>query len=591
MKKILILSGLVAAATLSLWLLLSTADDGAGDGVVNSDRATRLAQGMTRAWRGNSDGAQALAELLPANHSAVYLAARRRGVRLAHAWGDGQAGFSFAVESVRSQLPNATDLANVDTLELVIASDFRNMDPRKRGWSSHIHRGVHGFELSFADKQERYSPSYMLATNRDTRRLMALFRQRHGLSEKQMLEDVRYRRFKAEQWLITLGDSPTAIQMERGNQFVPLAAVTQGSTLALAKEATGWMSRNLHEDGRMTYKFWPSARTESEGNNMIRQWMATLALIRAAKYWQDDSLMTRAAANIDYNLAQFYHEEKGFGLIEWQGKVKLGAVALAALALVEHPDMQRWAKQEAALRRTTDYLRREDGSFTTFFKPAGRNDVQNFYPGEALLYWAALYERDKDPQRLQHIMDAFAYYRDWHMQPRNRNPAFIPWHTQAYYKLWRLTEDAALRDFIFTMNDWLVDEMLQPLEQHIYRDTHGRFYNPQRPYGPPHVSSTGVYLEGLIDAFELARHVGDQQRVERYRRAIRLGLRSVMQLQFVDEVDMYYVPVPLRDRVRGGMRTTVYNNEIRCDNVQHNLMGILKIVDGFSQQDYIGSAP
>jgi hypothetical protein len=184
-------------------------------------------------------------------------------------------------------------------------------------------------------------------------------------------------------------------------------------------------------------------------------------------------------------------------------------------------------------------------------------------------------------------MAAFKYYRDWHLKPANRNPAFIPWHTQAYYKIWRLTKDKGLQDFIFSMNDWLVDEMQQGPDDVEYRDTVGRFYNPKRPYGPPHVSSTGVYLEGLIDVFEVAREIGDPIRAERYRKAIRLGLRSAMQLQFVDEVDMYYVPLHLRDRVKGGLRTTVYNNEIRCDNVQHNLMGILKILHGFAQQDYL----
>lgn len=100
------------------------------------------------------------------------------------------------------------------------------------------------------------------------------------------------------------------------------------------------------------------------------------------------------------------------------------------------------------------------------------------------------------------------------------------------------------------------------------------------------MSSTGVYLEGLVDAFEMAREVGDKQRQENYRLAIVRGLRSVMQLQFDSELDMFYVPELLRDRVYGGIRETVYNNEIRCDNVQHNLMGVLKIINTFQETDF-----
>ena len=62
------------------------------------------------------------------------------------------------------------------------------------------------------------------------------------------------------------------------------------------------------------------------------------------------------------------------------------------------------------------------------------------------------------------------------------------------------------------------------------------------------------------------------------------GLRSLMQLQFVDDVDLYYVSAPRL--VRGGLRTTTYNNEIRCDNVQHGLMAVLDILGRFAPADY-----
>jgi hypothetical protein len=113
----------------------------------------------------------------------------------------------------------------------------------------------------------------------------------------------------------------------------------------------------------------------------------------------------------------------------------------------------------------------------------------------------------------------------------------------------------------------------------------GRFYAAGRPFGPPHASSTGVYLEGLVDAFALARALGDQARADRYRRAICGGIRSAMQLQFADETDLYYV----RDReaCEGALRTTVYDNEIRVDNVQHMLMALLDILTVFTDDDFV----
>jgi hypothetical protein len=108
-------------------------------------------------------------------------------------------------------------------------------------------------------------------------------------------------------------------------------------------------------------------------------------------------------------------------------------------------------------------------------------------------------------------------------------------------------------------------------------DLWGRFYNPARPeYGPPHASSTGVYMEGLADAWHLAGKLGDTLRADRYAKTLRRGFRSIAQLQFRDpESDMFYIS--RQRRVRGGLRTTAYNNEIRVDNVQHCLMALMKL--------------
>ncbi len=62
-----------------------------------------------------------------------------------------------------------------------------------------------------------------------------------------------------------------------------------------------------------------------------------------------------------------------------------------------------------------------------------------------------------------------------------------------------------------------------------------------------------------------------------------MGIRSLIQLQFQDEVDMYYIAD--EENVYGGLRTTVYDNAIRVDNVQHGLMAALKIISNPNAQD------
>ncbi len=139
----------------------------------------------------------------------------------------------------------------------------------------------------------------------------------------------------------------------------------------------------------------------------------------------------------------------------------------------------------------------------------------------------------------EQIERSFDYYQDWHR--RHKNPAFIPWHTQAYFLLWQVTRDRKFRDFIFKMNDWLI--AFQQWDQaEGYPDTQGRFFDPDKPYGPPHASSTGVYLEGLIDAFKLAKEENDDERAQIYARTIRRGLRNVLQLQFSESYECAALP-------------------------------------------------
>jgi hypothetical protein len=261
-------------------------------------------------------------------------------------------------------------------------------------------------------------------------------------------------------------------------------------------------------------------------------------------------------------------------------KVKLGAIALAALALSEAPFANEFESITQRLLATVIFLWQDNGQFRTFYRPANRMDCQNFYPGEALLLWSVLIGSEKDAALVERFWRSFEFYQSWHQQ--NPNPAFIPWHTQAYFRLWKWTPDSRLPKAIFAMNDWLLD--VQQWESAPTIDCQGRFYDPKRPFGPPHASSTAVYLEGLADACALAREVGDEERFGRYRTAICRGLRSVAQLTFKDETDMFYASK--RNTVRGGVRTTEYNNTIRIDNVQHSLMALHRVLDLFSEGDY-----
>lgn len=482
----------------------------------------------------------------------VLVVLRRRGERVAGAWGEGSTWWENLGEAIA-----AAGDPGADTAEICLAYQ-RTPHLGKLG---NVHLGVLGLELETPSGRERLAPTEMLARNLSFPKAVQAMVDTRRVSPDQ----ISLFTFRAEQALVQLGEAPTAERMARGNRLVPLEAVDRTALLQLSHGLEEWLTSNLQPDGRLVYKYWPSRGEESSADNPLRQFMATWVLGSPPR-------------NLAYNWKKFARP----GEIEYRGEVKLGAMAIAALALLDSPERQKYAAELAGLVRTIESLARPDGSFRTFLRPKKReNDNQNFYSGEAQLLRARLYCEKPEPAALARFMKTFRYYRGFF---RNRpNPAFVPWHTRACALVYQRTRDPELLAFVLEMNDWLLGEAgMQEWEDSAYPDLQGRFYNARRPdFGPPHASSTGAYLEGLCEAYELAREAGDLKRAERYRMALLRGARDLMQLQFQDELDMFYVS--RKDRVRGGLRTEVYNNELRVDNAQHALSAVRRMLEVLPQ--------
>jgi len=460
--------------------------------------------------------------------------------------------------------------ARIDTFQVSLTHTYRsfwNISGQPKIFSKRL-RGILGLELKSGEIVERFAPSYFTATNRRPKKVMDLFLKAHKASGFSLLGSAAVRTFESEEIFIPLNPAKKAHKMRRGNQYVSIKKVNRKHIEKLANAAIKWLSRSVGADGRMVYKYWPSVGRETTKNNILRQWMGSFALVQGAKYKNEPKLFYISEKNIDYNLKKFYRQEGVYGLLEYNNKVKLGTLSFAVLAIINHPNRKKWARYERSLRATITSLWNADGSFKTFYKPKERNDNQNFYPGEALLLMAKLYELEKNPAILKRTLKSFRYYRNWHNE--NFNPAFIPWQTLAYYRFWKFTKNPEFSDFIFKMNDRLI-LMQQWRFKSEFRDLNGRFYARGGRYGPPHASSTGIYLEGLADAYKLALDLKDTGRQKKYARAIKRGFRSLMQLQFTNDIDLFYIGKQKRKKVYGGFRTTVYDNGIRTDNVQHSL--------------------
>ena len=416
----------------------------------------------------------------------------------------------------------------------------------------------------------------MLAANLRFDRALEVFLEQQGATADDFAADGSLRSISARQFLLPGDGKSAGMELFRGGTVIaPTPSADEDRAADLADGIGRWMINNLSADGALPYKYWPSQGAESSADNAIRRFLATRSLAQLGELRGSAEMREAARHNLRFNLNRYFQDiGGGRGAIVERTGAKLGAAALAALTILESPARQEFLPALTKLAAGVESLADEERGFRTFFFPPERDgDNWNFYSGEALLFWAEALRRGAEcAPSLEQCAAVFARCRARHYEARN--PAFVPWHSQACASLFAQSGRRAFADFVLEISDWLL-----PMQQWdgLPTDLRGRFYNPKRPeFGPPHASSTGVYLEGLADAAALARALGDWSRAAAYERAIRRGLRSLRQLQYRDERDAFYVS--RKKRVMGALRTEVYDNTVRVDSAGHALTAAIKIM-------------
>lgn len=464
-----------------------------------------------------------------------------------------------------------------DVVEICVAERFRPVAAKR---FSRVffprERGLVGMEMAFRGDVVRLSPTRMLAANLGFDRALEKFLARKAASLEEFRAGGALRAFSTRQFLLPGGEGSGPVELFRGSTLVePTPAVDVERATKLADGIGRWMLVNLSAEGALPYKYWPSRGEESPADNAIRRFLGSLSLARLGRLRASAEIREAARRNLRFNLSRYFRDiGNGRGAIVERTGAKLGAAALAALAIIEGDAQGEFREEVSLLASGIDSLADEEHGFRTFFFPAERDgDNWNFYSGEALLFWAEAVRRGLPfAPALERCVTAFERCRARHL--RKRNPAFVPWHTQACASLFAQTGRREFADFVLEMNDWLL-----PMQQWdgLAPDLRGRFHDPRRPeFGPPHAASTGAYMEGLADAAALALALGERRRASDYERALSRGLRSLRQLQFRDERDAFYVS--RRKRVLGALRTEVYDNAIRVDSAAHALLAAIKIL-------------
>ena len=299
-----------------------------------------------------------------------------------------------------------------EVVEVCVADDFRPVKARRfsRVFFPRA-RGRVGMEIAFRGEVVRIAPTRMLAANLGFERALENFLDERGVDPADFTAKGGLRVFSARQYLLAPGRESEPVELYRGAPLVdPAPSGGEGRAANLAGGIGRWMAHNLSAYGALPYKYWPSRGTESPADNAIRRFLASSALARLGELRGSAEFREAARRNLRFNLKRYFQDiGGGRGAIVESTGAKLGAAAVAGLAILKNQASEEFSEELVMLAAGVDSLADDELGFRTFFFPPERDGENwNFYSGEALLFWAEAVRRGLPfAPTLEHCAEAF----------------------------------------------------------------------------------------------------------------------------------------------------------------------------------------
>jgi len=455
----------------------------------------------------------------------------------------------------------------VDDAEIVFTFLFNKKQIRGdlNDLEKKIELGVHAIEIENGDKQAYFKESVPITKNYNLGRTLERLCEKANL-DKNCYTDPGTKIFIYNTITFKGDRKGRIVDLYRCNSLINLDEIDNELLLKRITLAKTWFINNVNnKTKRLQYMYYPSLDEYSSTNNHVRQLATLWSITKLKDFLQDSSFDDLIKETINYYLDYSVKTDKNYSYIMIENKAKLAYSAFLILSLLHVSDYLDNNKLLTSLAKGIISLQNVDGSFNTYFV-SERNTGIDYYPGEAMLALMKLYNKTGNKTYLDSVYKAFHYYKEYWR--KNKNTAFIPWHTQVYFLLYNEVKDPEIKDFIFEINDWLVNRY--QIRNDIYKDKIGGF-----PQNNPR-NSTSSYLEGIADAYLLARNTEDNFHLIKYRKAIRLGVRFIILTQYTENNAFY---IGNQKRTLGGFRHSLISNVQRIDYTQHAIMALMKIYD------------
>lgn len=429
-----------------------------------------------------------------------------------------------------------------------------------------IEPGIHGVLAEKAGRRALFRSSVAITRNWRVEELVRRLCERGGWTPDAYRDgEVELSRFRSTAFIESARGDGTH-ELVRGHRPIVPTDWSRERIARAIRDGAEYLVRAQRPDGGFAYEYDPARGTYSSADHIVRQ-LATMWLVAQLSRRHDTTrcrdVLARALPYIRARLRRLPPHDLLVVSDQVDG-APLGGTAFALLTLVAAED-DALRDEARDLGEAILSLQRPDGGFHTEFPGGTRAELEDFYPGEAMLALMLLHARYPDPRYPESLRRALPYYRA-HFR-RQPSSAFVAWQMAAYAHLFRITGEREYADFVFELADAIVSH------QYVggavpYPDYVGGYRGGTCPGIP-----SATYNEGVLEALDVAKRTGDRERMARYQRAGLLAALFTLRLQLTQD-SAYYVGNP--QRALGAFRASLVDGALRIDHTQHALSSFLK---------------
>lgn len=388
---------------------------------------------------------------------------------------------------------------------------------------------------------------------------------------------------------------------ERAWKFVSreeLELPTDSRYLESAVQAGLWLVNHQLPDGSFRYEYNPVEKTYSNEQSLLRQLGTSASILLLYGNYQERIFLDSGKKACEYVAGHLSYINKDTAYIYGGGEANLGGAALAVMCFYQYSLVagEEYDDELEALGEFLLFSQNDDGSLRSWYMMGGRvlepgdefyGMHTDYYPGEALLAIAQVYDHTRDDRYLECFRDAFDHYYEFYGGDNSPYTPFSPWATGAIMMMYPYVLDQRYVNMSISMADNVLEyQGVYPADFEIESYRGGFYYRKYQRYGsnPDGASAsdkayhprsnTASKIEGTVDLVWMIRQNGLNHNTQRYADSSFLCADFLSQLQYdKNEAEKYEEP----ENVIGGVPGGVIDPQIRIDFNQHAMVTWLKV--------------